>query len=246
MISSIELGKNYAIRLSQIYGYIKHNVSIIGVTNIDNVAKNKDAYNIYETFFKPVGLGITTYYTAIQDTTPIYICVPIKSLTPLDVDINEKIFIPKTLIDLSESFEYVEAMNISIEIYPLVKKMIDNEDERNEYLEEITDKVKTRLKSLIDFNNMDVEINPTYESIYLEKEALEKIEAERNEEYVNYLRRLKTARDLDERKEHQFNERYSDLLVSQRAYEEAKRKTEDERVRLTQTIDRYNDLIAGN
>jgi hypothetical protein len=108
MIKNIDLGKNYALYLLPLYGGIKNNVTVIGKTNIDNVAMNEDEYNIYETYFQPLGLGLTSYYTAIQQDTEIYICKPITSLEPFTIG-DEKIFIPKSLIDMSESVEYVEA-----------------------------------------------------------------------------------------------------------------------------------------
>ena len=60
MIKEVEIGKNYALYLLNLYGGTKYNVTVIGKTNIDNVSLNEDKYNVYETFFQPIGLGLTT------------------------------------------------------------------------------------------------------------------------------------------------------------------------------------------
>ena len=64
MISSIQLNRNYAIYLSDLYGGEKNNVQVVGMTSIDSLAKNNPDYNIYQTYFEPYGLGLSTYYTA--------------------------------------------------------------------------------------------------------------------------------------------------------------------------------------
>ena len=73
MIEKLEYGKSYAIYLNSLYGGYKSNVRIIGKTNIDNVVSNNDDdYNIYKTYFEPVGLGLNSYYSAIKPETTIF------------------------------------------------------------------------------------------------------------------------------------------------------------------------------
>ena len=102
MLEKIEYSKLYSIRLLDFYGGTKHNVLVIGKTDINNVSNNEDEYNIFETFFQPQGLGIASYYAAIQSNTTIYICRVIDSLEPLTIS-DEKIFIPESLIDKNNS-----------------------------------------------------------------------------------------------------------------------------------------------
>ena len=46
MISSVQLNRNYAIYLSDLYGGTKNNVQVVGITSIDSLAKNNPDYNI--------------------------------------------------------------------------------------------------------------------------------------------------------------------------------------------------------
>ena len=40
MITSVQLNRNYAIYLSDLYGSEKYNVQVVGTTTIDSLAKN--------------------------------------------------------------------------------------------------------------------------------------------------------------------------------------------------------------
>ena len=142
MISSVQLNRNYAIYLSDLYGGTKNNVQVVGITSIDSLAKNNPDYNVYQTYFEPYGLGLSTYYTAIQTETVIYICVPITSLEPFNLDIDNKIYIPESIINLDKSSEYVKAYNINLNIYPIIKNF-DTDDERDKYIEGIKEKDTT-------------------------------------------------------------------------------------------------------
>ena len=182
MISSVQLNRNYAIYLSDLYGGTKNNVQVVGITSIDSLAKNNPDYNIYQTYFEPYGLGLSTYYTAIQTETVIYICVPITSLEPFNLDIDNKIYIPESIINLDKSSEYVKAYNINLNIYPIIKNF-DTDDERDKYIEGIKEKVKNRLTALIDFNSLGLEIDSSYAPIYLTTEDITEINKERSDMY---------------------------------------------------------------
>ena len=93
MIKTIDFSKIYTLSILSLYGGEKINCTVIGKTNIDNVANNEDNYNIYERFFSSIGLGMTSYYSVIRPSTTIYICKLVESLEPLEIK-DEKIFIP--------------------------------------------------------------------------------------------------------------------------------------------------------
>ena len=123
MIEKLEYGKSYAIYLNSLYGGYKSNVRIIGKTNIDNVVSNNDDdYNIYKTYFEPVGLGLNSYYSAIKPETTIYIGLVVDSLEPYSYT-EEKVFIPKSLIvKTSISFSF----NLSAYFFTLAGFVVAN------------------------------------------------------------------------------------------------------------------------
>lgn len=198
MIKTFEFGKGYSIHLSELYGSTKLNVEIIGETTIENVTKNKDGYNIYQTFFEPIGLGLTSYYTAIQDDSVIFICNPIKSFIPYKLD-TDKIFIPKTLIDFNSSEEYVKVSNMTVKISPIVQKF-DDEASKNEYISSLESKTKTILQSMIDYSNLDSEVSVSSEDLYITKEDLDAIIKSKNESYEKYKERLIKMEDTQNSK----------------------------------------------
>ena len=92
----LEYSKTYSIKLLDIFGGYKSNIRIIGKTNIDNVVNNTDdEYNIFKTYFEPIGLGLTSYYVNITNKTVIYIGLVVNSLEPYSYT-EEKVFLPES------------------------------------------------------------------------------------------------------------------------------------------------------
>lgn len=244
MITSVDLGKNYALFLLPLYGRTKNNVTVIGKTNIDNVAMNEDEYNIYETYFQPLGLGLTSYYTAIQQDTEIYICKPITSLEPFTIA-DEKIFIPKSLIDMSESVEYVEAFNFNFQIYPIVKRF-DSETTRDQFKEEIVEKIRVKLKELIDFNTLEeTEIGVSYDTVYVTKETIEDMEKRSTKMWNDWHERLRKNRNNDRLMEEQYNQTLNEMREAINENTKAADEYHDKIAILDAEIKRYRDAIAG-
>lgn len=188
MISSIEYDKNYCLYLTKLYGGSKYNVIVIGHTNIDNVTHNSEGYNIYETFFKPLGYGLTSYYAAVNSDTKIYICLPIESFNPYTIG-TDKLYIPESLIDMAESDTYVKVSNIAIGIEPIVRYFGD-EDAKRDYIKKLKEKTINRLKALIDYTTLDSEIYASVADEYILQEDLDIIDEKRNKAYDDYKARV--------------------------------------------------------
>lgn len=245
MITSVQLNRNYAIYLSDLYGSEKYNVQVVGTTTIDSLAKNAPDYNVYQTYFEPYGLGLATYYTAIQTDTVIYICVPITSLEPFSMDIDNKIYIPESIINLDKSSEYVKAYNINLNIYPIIKNF-DTDDERDKYIEEIKEKVKNRLIALIDFNSLGLEIDSSYAPIYLTTEDVTDINKERSDMYQEYLNRINKHNKALEESANSINKSIKEANEARVAYEEAKANEEAKVAELQRLIKIYEDYIKAH
>ena len=190
MIEKLEYGKSYAIYLNSLYGGYKSNVRIIGKTNIDNVVSNNDDdYNIYKTYFEPVGLGLNSYYSAIKPETTIYIGLVVDSLEPYSYT-EEKVFIPKSLIDFNKSEEYIKVSKISFNIYPIVRKF-STEIDRDEYIAKTKSELLNRIKSLIEFSNLDTEVESDYSDLYITKEEYDVLDAARESVYKTFRKILR-------------------------------------------------------
>ncbi len=241
MLDSIELSKIYNISTLEIYGGEKIICSVIGTTNIDNVANNEDNYNIYERFFSPIGLGMGSYYAAIRPNTTIYICRLVTSLEPLQLD-DEKVFIPESLIDKSKSFEYVECDNLNVVVYPLIRRFT-SEEERNNFLTEIKTKIKNKLNELIDFVLIDKEVDITYDSVYVPKESIDTIEKERTRMFTDYLNREYEQTKLMNRESERNVAAREEMLSAKKKYETAYKQIQDYENRLNQAVTYYEQLV---
>ena len=238
MIKSVQMNKNYAIYLSDLFGNTKNNVQIIGTTTIDSLAKNDPDYNVYETYFQPYGFGLASYYTAIQSNTVIYICAPIKSLEPFDLNLDEKIYIPESIIDLDKSSEYKKAYNMTFTLYPIIKDF-DTDDERDKYLEEIKEKIKNRLSALIDFNSLGLEVESSYAPIYLTTEEVDSINENRSKLYDQYVERINQYNKTREDSANSINDTIKSYNEAKVNYEQAKIREEAKIAELQRLIEIY-------
>lgn len=245
MIESVEMNKNYAIYLSEMYGGIKNNVQVIGTTVIDSLNKNDEDYNIYQTYFEPYGYGVSTYYTAIHSDTVIYICAPIKSLEPFELDTDSKIYIPESIIDMDKSSEYVKCHNITFTIYPIIKHFDDDSD-RDKYLEEMSTKIKNRLTSLIDFNTLGIEADTSYTAVYMTTEEAESIEKERSDAYNKYLERQNQYKKAQEDSANSVNNSINAYNKAKLEYEQMRDMEQSKMIQLQDLIQQYENLVKSH
>lgn len=219
MIESIEIGKPYSIRLLEVYGGSYTNMMVVGSTNIDNVANNSKDYNIYETFFEPAGLGLATYYAAVNKNTIIYICVPIKSLNPFEIDSDNKLYVPESLINLEDSEEYIKSIKLDFSIGSLYRRY-ESEEERDKFISEITDKMKKRLDGMIDMSIDEIEIDTSFDETYLVKSKIESIEETRSNMYQEHLSKVRESLDINSLREQKYNETLYSMNAKIAEYEE--------------------------
>ena len=235
MIEKLEYGKSYAIYLNSLYGGYKSNVRIIGKTNIDNVVSNNDDdYNIYKTYFEPVGLGLNSYYSAIKPETTIYIGLVVDSLEPYSYT-EEKVFIPKSLIDFNKSEEYIKVSKISFNIYPIVRKF-STEIDRDEYIAKIKSELLNRIKSLIEFSNLDTEVESDYSDLYITKEEYDVLDAARESVYKTFRKRMIELDNAARIKEANYNTKLAELDSKIKEYEKARQEMEN-------TKNKYQGMI---
>ena len=235
MIEKLEYGKSYAIYLNSLYGGYKSNVRIIGKTNIDNVVSNNDDdYNIYKTYFEPVGLGLNSYYSAIKPETTIYIGLVVDSLEPYSYT-EEKVFIPKSLIDFNKSEEYIKVSKISFNIYPIVRKF-STEIDRDEYIEKTKSELLNRIKSLIEFSNLDTEVESDYSDLYITKEEYDVLDAARESVYKTFRKRMIELDNAARIKEANYNTKLAELDSKIKEYEKARQEMEN-------TKNKYQGMI---
>ena len=235
MIKKLEYGKSYAIYLNSLYGGYKSNVRIIGKTNIDNVVSNNaDDYNIYKTYFEPVGLGLTSYYSAIKPETTIYIGLVVDSLEPYSYT-EEKVFIPESLIDFDKSEEYIKVSKISFNIYPIVRKF-STEIDRDEFIAKTKTELLNRVKSLIEFSNLDTEVESDYSDLYITKEEYDVIDTARESVYKSFRKRMIELDNAARIKEANYNTKLAELDSKIKEYEKARQEMEN-------TKNRYQGMI---
>ena len=230
MIESVELGKNYSLKLLDIYGATITNLQVVGTTNINNVANNTEDYNIYSTFFEPLGLGLASYYAAINNNTVIYICNTITSLNPFEVSIDDKVYIPESLIDFDGTDEIVRTVKYDFAIGSIYRKYV-NTNEINTFKKEIIEKLKKRLSGMIDISINEIEIEVSNSDVYLTKEKIDSIENERSDLYKDYLSKQRENIDINTTREKKYNETLYEMNAKINEYDELIKALELEKQR---------------
>ena len=236
MIEKLEYGKSYAIYLNSLYGGYKSNVRIIGKTNIDNVVSNNDDdYNIYKTYFEPVGLGLNSYYSAIKPETTIYIGLVVDSLEPYSYT-DEKVFIPESLIDFDKSEEYIKVSKINFNIFPIVRKF-STETDRDEFITKTKSELLNRVKGLIEFSNLDTEVEGEYSDLYITKEEYDVLDIARESAYKTFRKRMLELDNAARIKEANYNAKLAELDLKIKEYENAKQEMENTKNKYQSMID---------
>lgn len=235
MIEKLEFGKSYAIYLTSLYGGYKSNIRIIGETTIDNVVSNtEDDYNIFKTYFEPVGLGLTSYYTAVKPDTVIYIGLVVDSLEPYSYT-DEKVFIPKTLIDFDKSEEYIRVSKISYNIYPVIRKF-STEVDRDNFIAKSREELLKRISGLLEFSNLDTEIDTEYSDLYITKEEYDTLDEARENAYKAFMKRIAEMDRINREKEATYNSKLTELNLKISEYEKARQEMEN-------TKNKYQGMI---
>ena len=144
---------------------------------------------------------------------------------------------------MSESSEYLEVYNLNFHIYPIIKRFT-SVDERDSFLIDIKNKIKGKLKELVDFSAIDSEVDNSYDTVYLTKEDVELIENKIAEQKENRDRILREYRKRESEKEFQYNRALAEMTNARDDYLTKIRETEDLKVTLERQIKIYRDLIA--
>ena len=227
MIEKLEYGKSYAIYLNSLYGGYKSNVRIIGKTNIDNVvSNNNDDYNIYKTSYSS--------FVIYKPETTIYIGLVVDSLEPYSYT-EEKVFIPESLIDFDKSEEYIKVSKISFNIYPIVRKF-STEIDRDEFIAKTKSELLNRIKGLIEFSNLDTEVESDYSDLYITKEEYDVLDTARKSVYKSFQQRLIEMDNAARIKEANYNSKLAELDSKIKEYERARQEMEN-------TKNKYQGMI---
>ena len=148
---------------------------------------------------------------------------------------EEKVFIPKSLIDFNKSEEYIKVSKISFNIYPIVRKF-STEIDRDEYIAKTKSELLNRIKSLIEFSNLDTEVESDYSDLYITKEEYHVLDAARESVYKTFRKRMIEIDNAARIKEANYNTKLAELDSKIKEYEKARQEMEN-------TKNKYQGMI---
>ena len=190
-------------------------------------------FDIRGTFFDEV--GIKTYLTMVTEETDIYICHPITSYDPEEVDAGTFIFIPASIVDYGNIDEYLSVTRYRFEIEG-IRRHFDTSYESNQFIEDLNENIPAAIMEGTNLANDVLSLTNTRDELLLSKTVIDKEEKDR-ESYIkirennkmamkkaeidrelDYLRRIK---DL-ERRESIVKQKEATIDRNVRASEESK------------------------
>ena len=141
-----------------------------------------------------------------------------------------KVYIPETLINFDSTEEYVQTMKFDYQLGSLYRRFI-NDNEKNQFITDIKEKIKKRLNGLIEMSINEIEIEVTSEERYLAKPSIDKLEQTRETQYKNYLSTRRATLNLDSEREKEYNETLYNMKAAIHEYEELNKSLELEKQR---------------
>lgn len=169
-------------------------------------------FDIRGTFFPDV--GIKTYLTMVTDETNIFICHPIKSYDPFEVDTGDFVFIPESIIDYGNVDEYKSMIRFKFEIEG-VRRHFETTYEKNKFIDDLNESMPAAIMEGTKLANDILSISNNQEEILILDSVIKKEEADRDsyikmrennilamkkaesEREMEYLKRLKNLNDRE-------------------------------------------------
>ena len=238
MASDLKVQSYYHIKLANPWLDKEYNVRITGIANINTLTELDPTANIKKEFFNNYNIPISKYLLLITNSTLIYVCQSIKEYDPVVIDEDNKVFIPETLIDYSETFEYIEAKRYDFDVSTGVKSFNSILDE-NDFLESATELIRKSVNNIDHFvaDSLSVRVHTT--DVLTTQDKLDDIETERSRIVDNKNMALKQNKDNIEAKERNL---YRKTKEAERSY----KKYEDAREQIVSQMNSINALQALN
>ena len=139
------------------------------------------------------------------------------------------------MIDFYKSEEYIKVSKISFNIYPIVRKF-STEIDRDEYIAKTKSELLNRIKSLIEFSNLDTEVESDYSDLYITKEEYDVLDAARESVYKTFRKRMIEIDNAARIKEANYNTKLAELDSKIKEYEKARQEMEN-------TKNKYQGMI---
>ena len=146
-------------------------------------------FDIRGTFFDEV--GIKTYLTMVTDETDIYICHPITSYDPFEVDTGTFVFIPKSIVDFGNVDEYLPVTRFKFEIEG-IRRHFDTSYEASQFVDDLNESIPNAIMEGTKLANDVLSLSNTQEEILILKSVIDKEEADR-ESYIKIRENNKLA-----------------------------------------------------
>ena len=247
-MDSLIQGKRYHIPFVAPYtSKGPYDVEISAVTKKSELPIYGD-FDIRGTFFDEV--GIKTYLTMVTDETDIYICHPITSYDPEEVDTGTFVFIPASIVDYGNIDEYLSVTRYRFEIEG-IRRHFDTSYESNQFVEDLNESIPAAIMEGTKLANDVLSLTNTQDNLLLLKSVIDKEEKDR-ESYIKIrennkmaMKKAEIERELDYlRRIKELENRESIVKQKEATIDRNVRASEESKVIGNAFLQMTNDYIA--
>ena len=235
------MNKHYHIELLKLYWELSYDVFITGICTITTLPEidKTGKFDIQKQFFENK-TSDDLYSLLVKDNTLIYICKPIISTDPIEIeeDDKERLYIPITMIERSKSFQYEPCKKFTFTVNTGTRRFETTIDE-NTYVQNAKKTIAQTLNTYEAFIGDNVSIDYSSKDVLSTKRICDKQEETRKAAYNEYLARITEQERLQELKN-------SNLSSSVKRMEEQFKKYQDATRLLNETSKKMQELYNNN
>jgi hypothetical protein len=220
-LNSLTVSSYYHITLEKAWNADTYDVQIVGSGSRSTISELDASVDIKKTFFTDYNIGVTKYLLLITDSTIIYIVKPIKSYDPTEVDDDTKYYIPASIIDYTNSYQYIEAKKYNFEVKTDVRKL-DSVLDEDTFIDSSESSIRKAVLNISDFAADTVSVDYDSTDVLTTQSVLDVMTANRDK-LVTYRENAdKQYRDNLEAKELNLYTKTQQVITAETEYETAK------------------------
>jgi hypothetical protein len=171
----------YHIELQPRWGK-SYDVKVVGICGYDSIKAIDSAVNLKKDFFDDYGIGISTYLLLLTNNTPVYICRPIISYDPFEIEENDskRVFIPESIVSQVRTYTYTLAKRYIFEVSAGIKRY-KNILAEDKYINDMRVKIGNELRGIEDLvaDNISTDIKSV--DVLVTGKYLDTLDKERQE-----------------------------------------------------------------
>jgi hypothetical protein len=220
----LEINKPYHVELQYQWGK-KYDVFVCGMisqTSLQEISPNTD---LKKEYFDDYSISISNYLRLMPPSVIIYICRPITSHEPYEIDEEDdsRIFIPESLINFVKTYSYLIAKKYTFEVTTGIKEY-KNILVENAFFNDIRVRIGESFRNIDDFMADTISTDIKSIDVLVTRNYLDKMKKEQEYLINRYRNALREGQKDYENRQRSLYEQLVRSKMSEENYEKEKNR----------------------